>query len=297
MGRYLLRDKGFSLLELSIAMGVIAILTSAMIPMAVRSVEIKAAEKTIAEVGLIQEAAKKFYVDNKTWPASVVVLQAGGYLSPLWSLNNPWNDPYLISSTAKTLSITTHAPDNLVAMLAFRLPQSSINATAVTSTINLAGSEGGVAAGVIVAWSGTIAQIPQGWVLCDGDNGTPDLRDKFIIGARQDVGGMAKTYVTDSYTKTGGSIAHNHRGETGSHVLTIAQIPSHQHASWGEAFPELAPWGVAPDGRGFLGDGNSDRDNYFYMTSPVGGGQGHVHSISSDTHIPPYYALAFIMKL
>ncbi len=43
--------------------------------------------------------------------------------------------------------------------------------------------------GVIVMWSGRIADIPPGWALCDGTNGTPDLRDRFIVGARQDDGG------------------------------------------------------------------------------------------------------------
>jgi hypothetical protein len=40
-----------------------------------------------------------------------------------------------------------------------------------------------VPSGAIVMWSGTVASIPQGWLLCDGQNGTPDLRDRFIKGA------------------------------------------------------------------------------------------------------------------
>ena len=46
-------------------------------------------------------------------------------------------------------------------------------------------AEYGVPRGVIVMWSGSIADIPQGWALCDGTNGTPDLRDRFVVGARQ----------------------------------------------------------------------------------------------------------------
>lgn len=34
--------------------------------------------------------------------------------------------------------------------------------------------------GLIAMWSGT--EVPRGWVLCDGQNNTPDLSDKFIIG-------------------------------------------------------------------------------------------------------------------
>ena len=74
-------------------------------------------------------------------------------------------------------------------------------------------------------WSGT--NIPAGWALCDGTQGTPDLRDRFIVGA---VGSYARG-------NTGGSSTHNHGGATASHVLTVAQMPSHNH---------LAP---ASDGR------------------------------------------------
>ncbi|MGJ0848633.1 hypothetical protein ACR77J_18340, partial [Tissierella praeacuta] len=41
----------------------------------------------------------------------------------------------------------------------------------------------GVPKGAILMWSGSIANIPEGWALCDGNNGTPDLRDRFIVGA------------------------------------------------------------------------------------------------------------------
>lgn len=54
--------------------------------------------------------------------------------------------------------------------------------------------------GSIVPWSGSIGSIPSGWSLCDGTNGTPDLRDRFMVGSG------------DTYTpgETGGSSAHNH---------------------------------------------------------------------------------------
>jgi len=54
--------------------------------------------------------------------------------------------------------------------------------------------------GVIVAWKGIESNIPKGWVLCDGKNDTPDLREKFIVG----VGGA---YAAND---TGGSTSHNH---------------------------------------------------------------------------------------
>ena len=54
--------------------------------------------------------------------------------------------------------------------------------------------------GTIVQWFGAIVDIPAGWVLCNGANGTPDLRNKFIVGA-------GDTYAVDA---EGGNINHQH---------------------------------------------------------------------------------------
>jgi hypothetical protein len=63
-----------------------------------------------------------------------------------------------------------------------------------------------IPSGVIVMWSGTIATIPTGWLLCDGTSGTPNLVDRFIVGAKQDDGGVAKTNIEGSLTQTGGVV-------------------------------------------------------------------------------------------
>jgi hypothetical protein len=70
--------------------------------------------------------------------------------------------------------------------------------------------------GGICLWSGSIATIPAGYALCNGSNGTPDLRDKFIIGAKQDDVGVPKTNVTGSLTQSGGSANHDHSLESGA---------------------------------------------------------------------------------
>ena len=71
--------------------------------------------------------------------------------------------------------------------------------------------------GGIILWHGTKANIPAEYALCDGDNGTPDLRDKFVVGAPDgdDPGGV------------GGAVNHNHNFTTDGHfhdVLTGVQI-------------------------------------------------------------------------
>lgn len=66
-------------------------------------------------------------------------------------------------------------------------------------------------AGIIVKWSGTIVNIPAGWILCDGAGGSPDLRNRFVVGA-------GDTYNPDD---SGGSVNHNHpfTGDGHSHLM------------------------------------------------------------------------------
>jgi len=79
--------------------------------------------------------------------------------------------------------------------------------------------------GLICEWSGSIVSIPDGWALCDGNNGTPDLRDKFVVGA-------GSTYAPDA---TGGATTHTHDFTTDGHTHTIpagSDIETGTH--WGE---------------------------------------------------------------
>ena len=154
--------------------------------------------------------------------------------------------------------------------------------------------------GGIIMWSGTIASIPSGWALCNGTNGTPNLTDKFIVGA-------GNTYSTGS---TGGSTTHDHGGNAGNTTLSTSQIPSHTHNYKDSYYIEVNNPGVGSGGAiggvdyvgptPYKGSGDSDGDNrYVYYrtgnTNSTGGSSAHNHTISSDNHLPPYYALAFIM--
>jgi hypothetical protein len=136
------------------------------------------------------------------------------------------------------------------------------------------GGGSGVPSGVILMWSGTIASIPSGWVLCNGSNGTPDLRNRFVVAAQQDDAGQAKTNLTGALTVSGGSVSHTH-GITD---------PQHQHAYTNS-----------------LGSGNEILDS-----SPGGNWIAEVTgsvdpaptgiTVNSQSAPQPYYALAFIMK-
>lgn len=134
--------------------------------------------------------------------------------------------------------------------------------------------------GVILLWSGAVINIPSGWVLCDGSNGTPDLRGRFVVGA----GGAY------SPGATGGSanavvVAHTH---TATSVVTD---PGHAHSY-------NAPSGT--DDGGFSG---SVVDNIVPSTtgSNTTGISVATTVLSSgvsgtNANLPPYYALAYIMK-
>jgi hypothetical protein len=147
--------------------------------------------------------------------------------------------------------------------------------------------------GVIVMWSGTIATIPTGWFLCDGSNSTPDLRNRFIIGANADDAGVAKTNVTGSATQTGGSkdaIVVSH-----THTATVTD-PSHQHTMTGD-FGSISDL--------FGGSGNNYGTGigpavpgYVVASATTGITVANSTEGSSGTNqnLPPYYALAFIMK-
>lgn len=123
-----------------------------------------------------------------------------------------------------------------------------------------------VPSGVVAMWYGTIAAIPSGWALCNGLNGTPDLQDKFVIGAGSkalgSVGGSSKTEST---------------------ILTVNQIPVHSHTYTAPGYVQYAGAGSGAPGYSLAIGGG---------TGTAGGGQGHDHEFT-----PPYCALYYIMKL
>jgi microcystin-dependent protein len=156
--------------------------------------------------------------------------------------------------------------------------------------------------GVIVMWSGSTASVPSGWHICDGTLGTPDLRDRFVVGA-------GSTYAVNG---TGGSkdavvVSHTHTwsgstGNAGSHTHAVND-PGHAHGGVPEA--------RADSDRGTDGSSFSIDSYGTTATSSTGisiaGAPDHSHTVTgtnsttgvsgTDANLPPYLALAFIMKL
>ncbi len=263
--------KSFSLVELCIVIGVMAILAGSITPVFVKRIQIKAGEKTAQEVAIIEQAGLFYFAANAAWPADLTVLKNAGYLNPSWVSNNPWQNPYTISSSASGFTVSTVVPQEWANLVARDLPTSSVSGTTITSSVPAPGTlqEDSLPIGSILIWSGTVASIPAKWHLCDGASGTPDLRDRFIVGARQDSGGTAMTAVSGSLTKTGGEATH---------TLTINEMPAHTHGYYADQ-----------PGVGAGGTGTSGGSAY-WQTASAGGGRPH-------NILPPYYALCFIMKI
>lgn len=125
-------------------------------------------------------------------------------------------------------------------------------------------------------WSGSV--IPDGWYLCDGENGTPDLRNRFIVGAG------------DEYSI--GDV-----GGENTHILTSAEMPNHKHTINVNTEPGST---LDSEGTNYLSVINTSNATYLMglededgaislNTTTTGNGQAHENR-------PPYYALAYIMK-
>lgn len=140
-------------------------------------------------------------------------------------------------------------------------------ATIADSVVNF---QTAVPAGGIIMWSGSLVNIPSGWVLCDGTNGTPDLRDRFIMGA----GG------SHPVGSTGGSASHDHSIPSLSVTGTAhAQTDGNQHTRYAAANGCCGHWVT--------------RDFHDHNVTGTTGGS----TTGASNILPPYYSLAYIMKL
>ena len=144
--------------------------------------------------------------------------------------------------------------------------------------------------GAIIMWSGSVSAIPQGWILCNGMNGTPNLIDRFVIHADADSGGI------------------NNVGSTGgSKTITVDNIPAHWHTK-GTLKTDSAGNHSHKMATGYTGGGSrrvSAENDAFDMNVNTDSAGAHTHAISGQTgtsgagtdYMPKYYALAYIMKL
>lgn len=163
----------------------------------------------------------------------------------------------------------------------------------------------GIPRGLIVMFSGTV--IPEGWVLCDGAPGVPDLRNRFILGgSASEVGaaggsalsgmGTGKTYNVPTDKVSAGAI----NVTVGDTTLTVDQMPAHSHSG-------KFTWNTSGAAGGYTSftQANDTAPQLNTRNNSTGGNKPHTHtgSATQGTHshtlstLPAYYILAFIMKL
>ncbi|RSL32676.1 hypothetical protein D7Z54_14600 [Salibacterium salarium] len=166
-----------------------------------------------------------------------------------------------------------------------------MNATYEAMKEMRAGIESASPSGMIVMWSGTHSNIPTGWNLCDGNNGTPNLQDRFILGASSeseigDTGGSHEVTLTEDEMPS-----HNHSGGTSTDG-------SHKHQL------EMSSANVG-DGYNFIAEGDTEYSDEITTTSAyVESAGNHQHSLNINStggdqpheNRPAFYKLAFIMK-
>ena len=152
--------------------------------------------------------------------------------------------------------------------------------------------------GVIVMWSGDIPSIPKGWVLCDGQNYTPDLRSRFIVGASASGSGNGPSDLHE--------YEYNDKGGEETHILSTAEMPNHTHSFEDFYWSEDRDWTDYPAAAcdtdvnslpinqtgGHSPDVDTNNGPYLYFRHPTYGTGGN----GPHENRPPFYALAYIMK-
>jgi hypothetical protein len=216
------------------------------------------------------------------------------------------------ATIGSNLDVQGHTVTNL------RSPTQDVEAVSLADLRNY------LPAGAIVMWSGTVATIPQGWALCDGTQGTPNLRDRFVVGAGTtylpgDTGGSATANL--AHTHTDGTYAADSQGaHTHSADGTLATDSQGAHTHSADGTLATGTPSATQDvmiGLGVTvassththdvsGNTSSDGAHTHDVTGNTNSNGAHIHDITgasgsslsaAQSLLNPYYALCFIMRL
>jgi hypothetical protein len=193
-----------------------------------------------------------------------------------------------VNASTGTGSVVLSASPTFTGIPAAPTAANGTNTTQIATTAFVTASvTNGFPSGGIVLWSGSVASIPSGWLLCNGSSGTPDLRDRFIVGA-------GSTYAVGA---TGGSanatlVSHTH---TATSVVTD---PGHLHTFSARGDDGQGGSGAGTGVVGF--DTNVGAGSGLMVSATTGVTVATTNSTegssATNANLPPYYALAYIMK-
>ena len=218
-----------------------------------------------------------------TNPTSTLTVQGSVNLVGVSTISN-LNTPNLTAtgvSTFSTIQVGAAVTLRTTGIDAYKVSvdSSGLRVAGVATASSFVGN-GTIPVGGIIMWSGLIAAVPTGWALCDGSNGTPDLRNRFIVGAGADGSG---NYSYDGTTgAVSGTYAPGNSGGEAAHRLTIGEMPSHTHTYQ----RNNGAWNTGTSGNTAVAANQGESSP---NTSSTGGNLYHENR-------PPYYALAFIMR-
>ena len=159
----------------------------------------------------------------------------------------------------------------------------STNTLKVGNIIDSSGNASAFVTGMIILWYGDTSNIPGGWVLCNGQNGTPDLRDRFVIGA-------------------GNNFNPGDTGGSNSVTLSEANLPSHRHFVVSNALggQNRTNSNVSANNQVRKGTGAGNLyESYNLASTGSDAASGRSSAVGSGTPFdnkPNYHALCYIMK-
>lgn len=211
------------------------------------------------------------------------------------SLSTLTRGTYLTGDNYNGTAATTWSVDASTSATAGKIVARDANGAINATSFNGGGI---IPIGGIIMWSGAINNIPTGWRLCNGLNGTPDLKNRFIIGAGTiytvgDTGGSANAVVVDH-----------------SHNTTVSNVDDH----WHSMFYSDTTSSAVSSANDFVARARNDNANADYTISKstvaanvgrTSGAGGHSHTVTVNNtgssgvgaNLPPYYSLAFIIRV
>jgi alpha-tubulin suppressor-like RCC1 family protein/microcystin-dependent protein len=252
---------------------------------------------------ILNQTAGNLVIQDSTNGTLGIVMNKGADTMQL-NANNGVSISKLSVTNSFNLSTGTTAQFGGNVVVQGALSVAALTVNGVTASASFLGKvkEAGydlIPTGTIVMWSGPVA--PAGWALCDGQNGRPDLRGRFILGYNDNAPENNNPIGSRSEPNAIGMIGGEYE-----HTLTTSEMPSHIHEGhtddaghWGFILPPQA-YDITGIINRDSGSSLIDRNNrtvknnwihgHRFKTNPTGGSQAH-------NNMPPYYVLAYIIKL